>query len=103
MPLEQEESTAFTLARAAHRAARAEVDRLTEEDVPDGPIFDGAVETEIDAMGALTVVACAASEQLARLAYVLQMQTRDFGELCHTKAFGSLAIAVQAFCEQQPA
>jgi hypothetical protein len=82
----------------AHRAAQAEVDRLTAEDVPDGPVFDAAVEAEIDAMDAMARGPSVSEQDLA---YILERQTHDFGEPCHTKEFGSLAIAVRAYLEQR--
>jgi len=45
--------------RADYRAARAEVDRLTEEGVPDGPIFERAVDKEINARDKLEEAQCA--------------------------------------------
>jgi hypothetical protein len=84
----------------AHRAAQAEVDRMTAEDVPDGPEFDAAVDAEIDAMDAMARGPSVSEQDLA---YILGYNTRAFGEPCHSKAFGSLAIAVRAYLEQHAA
>lgn len=85
---------------AAHRAAQAIVDRMTEEEVPDGKEFDGAVETETLAMDAAATDPDINEETLA---YILERQIHDFGEPCHTKEFGSLAIAVQTFLKRRRA
>lgn len=82
----------------AHRIAQAVVDRLTEEDAPHGPIFDAAVQAEIDAMDAMSTDPDVSEHDLA---YILERQTHDFGEPCHTIAFGSLAIAVQAYLKRR--
>jgi hypothetical protein len=48
--------------RAAYRAARAAVDRLMEEEAPEGVIFDRATDTEVGARDALKAARCANAE-----------------------------------------
>ena len=48
--------------RAAYCAARAVVERLIEEDLPNGPIFDNAVSAETDVRDKLKGARCADAE-----------------------------------------
>jgi hypothetical protein len=63
---------------ATHRVAAAEVRRLIDADVPDGPIFDDAVQAEIDAMDALVKAPCANHQDLLKKqAYIVEFANGD--------------------------
>jgi hypothetical protein len=62
----------------AHRIAKAYVDKLTKEDVPDGSIYDAAVRVEIAAMAALVNAPCANDDMFfENAAYILENADGD--------------------------
>jgi hypothetical protein len=85
---------------AAHRATQALVAKLTADDIPDGVEFDAAVAAEDDAMRMLAAASCNEQEFRVKIAYIIEVGKHDFGELCHSKPFGSVAIAAAAYIEQ---
>ncbi len=64
----------------AHRVAQTEVTKLTDEDAPDGPEFDAAVQAEIDATKALDVPSADDDAFYARAAYILEHADGDMHE-----------------------
>ena len=63
---------------AAHLAAQAIVDRMTEMDAPDGQAFDDAVQAEIDAMDAIVKAPCTNDDAIfANAAYIIEFADGD--------------------------
>jgi hypothetical protein len=88
-------------ARAAHQVAEDEVRRLTDADVPDGPVFDTANQAEEDGERTVAETRCPNNgEFFASAAHLLKTDTRAFWEPQHEDAFGSLAILVKRHLEQ---
>jgi hypothetical protein len=86
--------------RAAYRAARAVVDRLTEEDVPDGTVFDSAGNAEVDARDAVIAARCANDgEFIANLECAFEVIGHDPGEWHETAA----AIVARYLVERRQA
>jgi hypothetical protein len=99
-----EETMDITTAIAAHRAARAIRIKMDAEDVPDGPEYDAARDAEDEAMRVLREVRCTKDQLVEKLAYIYECDKRDAGEPPWAgENYGSVALAVQAFLEQQAA